>query len=423
MSAVRLPVLTLAVRQQRYSCHGCGNCCRDFTVQLRDDDILRLREQGWEEKLGEPVTIEFRGTTFLRQRDDGSCIFLLDDGRCRIHGDFGFAEKPLACQLFPFHLVPTDRGVGVGINFACQSVQENRGAELPTHDAELRRFTASLPELHGAAGPPLLDRARRAEPREPRDLARRIDRWLLAGNEPWPVRIDGLAWVSSSLAAANLEAVRGDRFADLLDVLFGALPEELAFHPIDPATGPQRRMLRQGVFSRTEDPRLAEIGRRGRTRFILGQLRRSRRFRVGRGVAPTIGAGWPESVEMAAVERVGPAGAPDADSIDDLVTRYLRAVVLGHRAWGNGYYGWSMVDGLAALMINVAAIGWLARLHAAGRSRDAIDLPAVQAALGRVDRTAGRARWLGSAAERLRVAFLHRDEGLRRLLDAYALIG
>ena len=74
--------------EQRYSCHGCGNCCRDFTVQLREDDLRRLREQRWAERLGEPVIVEFRGQAYLRQRDDGACIFWMKDGRCRIHAEF-----------------------------------------------------------------------------------------------------------------------------------------------------------------------------------------------------------------------------------------------------------------------------------------------------------------------------------------------
>ena len=42
MASVALPILTLAVKQQQYSCHGCGNCCRDFTVQVRGSDLEKL---------------------------------------------------------------------------------------------------------------------------------------------------------------------------------------------------------------------------------------------------------------------------------------------------------------------------------------------------------------------------------------------
>src|SRR5436190_10491197 len=98
MRSVRLPILTLSLREQHYSCHGCGNCCRDFTVQLREDDLRKLREQNWEQRFGEPVTVTFRGVTYLRQRENGACVFLQDDGKCRIHAEFGFGAKPIACQ-------------------------------------------------------------------------------------------------------------------------------------------------------------------------------------------------------------------------------------------------------------------------------------------------------------------------------------
>ena len=84
---VRLAILDLP--EQRYSCHGCGDCCRDLSVQLRDDDLARLEQQGWERELGEPITVEFRGRRYLRQRPDGACLFLQDDGLCRIHAHHG----------------------------------------------------------------------------------------------------------------------------------------------------------------------------------------------------------------------------------------------------------------------------------------------------------------------------------------------
>ena len=30
------------MKWQHYSCHGCGDCCRDFSVQLRVDDLDKL---------------------------------------------------------------------------------------------------------------------------------------------------------------------------------------------------------------------------------------------------------------------------------------------------------------------------------------------------------------------------------------------
>jgi len=432
--SVSLPVLPLSLRAQRYSCHGCGNCCRDFTVQLRDDDLRKLREQQWEQKLGGPVTIGFRGVTYLRQREDGACVFLMDDGRCRIHHEFGFAAKPIACQLFPFHLTPGAHGIVQGLNFACQSVLENKGAELRTHGGDLGRMAGELQELRrGRAVAPLLaDRLpERASEIEERALTEHADQWLADDELSLPVRLDGLAWVAQSLARAQLQNVRGSRFADLLDVLFAALPDELEHHPLEPATPRLRRMLRQAVFARTEDPKLGMIARQGRWRITLAQLSRNRRFKSGRGAAPRIGPDWGEA-DLRDVESIDPArDLVEAQMIDDLLTRWLRATVLGGRAWGAGYYGWSMVAGLQALLLNAACVAWLARLHAAGRvgRPAATDAPGgslgivdVRAALGRIDRTAGRAKWLGSSAERLRLAYLNMHDGLRRLLAGYPVM-
>jgi lysine-N-methylase len=427
--SIALPIIALNLREQRYSCHGCGNCCRDFTVQLREEDLAKLHEQRWESKLGEPITIEFRGVQYLRQRDDGSCIFLMDDGRCRVHAEFGFESKPIACQLFPFHLLPTTSGVQMGLNFACQSVLENKGAELRAHMKDLARQAGLTPEVAQRIPPPMLNDRLRATDDEVDAITGRIDRWLRRHDDDADdavslnARLDGLAWVVASLNRAKLENVRGKRFAELLDVLFGALPGELAHHPVEAPTAKQRKMLRRAVFTRIEDPKLNRMERLGRWRTTLSQLARQRRFASGRGPAPRIGMDWPDRVDLRDVERIGPArDAEQVAMIDDLMTRYLRAIVLGSRAWGAGYYGWPIVRGLQTLLLNVACMGWLARLHAAGRGESSLSIEDVRAALGRVDRTHGRAKWLGSSAERLRLIYLQLDDGLRRLTLTTALV-
>ena len=94
VAARSIPLEILALPAQRYGCHGCGDCCRDFTVQLREADLAKLRAQRWEERLGVPVTTEFRGRRFLAQRDDGACVFLGEGGKCRIHAEF--AQRGIA---------------------------------------------------------------------------------------------------------------------------------------------------------------------------------------------------------------------------------------------------------------------------------------------------------------------------------------
>lgn len=411
-----LPLQVLPLPSQRYSCHGCGDCCRDFTVQLADEDRERLDRQRWTARLGEPVTVEFRGAHFLRQRPDGACIFLRSDGLCGVHAEFGFDEKPLACRIFPFTFAPRPREVRVGVSFACQSVRENRGASLPSHIEDLERFRQALPE---ANRPSVVRLAGRMEAtlEEIQAVESAVDGWLSRPGIAFDARLDGLAWCAQQLMAATLERVRGERFGELVTLLVGVLPGELELRPIGAPTKRQRSLLRQAVFARTEDPKLGTMRAKGRFRTVLSQLSRSRRFSRGRGEVPAIGATWPRGATFEGVERCAPAAAgAERAEIESLIGRWLRATTLGGRAWGSGFYGWPIVDGLAALAVNLAAVGWLSRAHAVASGGRAPGIADARAALGRIDRSAGRAPWLGGGAERLRVEYLSRDDGLRRLV-------
>lgn len=422
---MRLPVLVVPLASQRYSCHGCGDCCRDFTVQLSDADLARLDAQQWRARLEEPVTVEFRGQTFLRQREDGACIFLMENGLCRVHAEFGFEQKPLACRVFPFSLAPGPRTALAGINFACQSVRENRGATLGSHLESLRDFQQALPEAQRASVVRLTAKLV-ADEEEVDALVGALDGWLADHAVPLEQRLDGLAWIAQQLMAAKLDTVRGRRFRELIELLVAALPEELDHLPVEPPSRRQSSLLRQAVFARTEDPKIPELARRGRLRTVLSQLMRSRRFSRGRGAVPAIGLSWPRGGAFERVAQMTAGGAgPDRAAIDELLTRWLRATMLGGRAWGSGFYGWPMNEGLSALVVNLAATGWLACAHAAAKAPGVDDAGApgrevrladVAAALGRIDRSAGRARWLAGSAERLRIEYLARGDGLRRLV-------
>jgi lysine-N-methylase len=382
-------------------------------VQLREADLAKIAAQGWERELGE-VTVEFRGQRYLKQRADGGCVFLLADGKCRIHAEHGLEAKPLACQMFPFTLAPDAREARVGISFACASVLGNQGASLASHGAEVRRMSRDVPEL----GPvrTLLDASTEATPDEAAMVAEAVDRWLRNAALPLAMRVDGLAWLGQQLSAARFATVRGPRLRELMDTLVDALPQELPLHPIDLPSGAQRATLRQAAFFRLEDPKIGELRRVGRVRAVLGQYMRSRSFSKGRGVMPAMGDRWP-SADFAAVERTAALGeSAEFAAIEELFVRWMRATVLGGRAWGSGYYGWPVVDGIQAMALNVACAAWLARAHAAASGRAAPGLADVRAAIGRVDRTCGRAPWLGSRAESMRMGFLRIDDGLRRVL-------
>ena len=161
-----------------------------------------------------PVTVEFRAKTYLRQREDGACVFLMDDGLCRIHKEYGFAEKPIACQMFPFVLVPDDVRTHVGISFACQSVRENKGVELRTHMREVDRMSQSVPETRAATYSAMLADAMSAKEGELDALRMTLDRLLAREDLVMRDRFDGLAWIAANLGRAKLVEVRANRVGD-----------------------------------------------------------------------------------------------------------------------------------------------------------------------------------------------------------------
>ncbi len=416
--SISLPVIPLATPGQRYSCHGCGHCCRDFTVQLREADRERLDRQAWTARLGFDPTIKLRGQHYLRQREDGSCIFLKSDGRCQVHAEFGFEEKPIACRFFPYMLSPASASVRMGVSFACQSVVENKGSVYNAQAGEAQRMAGEIPEALAPAGEAHLARKRPAEPGELEGLERRLVPWI-GGPEPLATRLDGLAWLASTLAAANLDRVRGSRFVELVDTLVTHLADELPHHPVAPAEPRERMLLRGAVFARLEDPKLAIGGRLGRWAGALEQGWRYWRWRgenPSRLVPRVRGLDGP-AVTFGAVESVhGIMQSPALTECDELLTRWIRASIEGGRVWGSGYYGWSAVDGLFALSLSTACVGWVARLSAAMAGRTAPDLTDLRVAVRRIDRSAGRAPWLGGNTERVRLAWFRQYGELRRVL-------
>ena len=159
-----LPVL------QNWDCHVCGTCCKEYQVTISNEEMQRIKAQGWdtEKDLGGWEPFKCVGPPWARRyqlnhQPDGSCVFLSEQGRCRIHERFGYETKPLPCRLFPFVLVPTGDHWSVGMRFACPSAAENKGRPIPEHDVELRAFAAQLavreglkPQPDGTLVPPPL---------------------------------------------------------------------------------------------------------------------------------------------------------------------------------------------------------------------------------------------------------------------------
>lgn len=86
----------------------------------------------------------------LSHADDGVCHFYQDD-LCELHRSEGISHKPVVCQLYPFTLVRTPRGIFVSLLYSCPAVVSGAGVGADEHREELTQ----LFELHGDRVPQL----------------------------------------------------------------------------------------------------------------------------------------------------------------------------------------------------------------------------------------------------------------------------
>ncbi len=397
---------------QRFDCRGCTNCCRDLVVHLTRRDIDAIDRQNWTGRIEGPAYVRLGRETVLNHRPDGGCVFLSADGKCRIHSDYGAEAKPLACRLYPFTLEPESGALQVGIRFDCPTVARNDGALLSSHRPSLttlaREMTEAMPDHFAAATTPtLLTPGRPLSERELDDVVKRLDRLLAAEHIPLSARLRQLCTLTDTLGQARLGAIRDERLAELLDLLTADAEAEET--DLDPADGRQRKLLRQHAFAHMEHITLAQA----RASFIASLSYRWGQFQRSRQIA--------NAADGVAARAETIASGTDTES-SRLVTRYLRARVLTHSAFGSAYYGWSVLDGMRSLILAVATIGWIARYRAAGARRDSFDDTDIIHAVGVVDRAAGRAAELGAKSAQLRVCYLQRERGLLRLLAAYPIM-
>ena len=416
-----LPVIMPAALNQRWSCHSCGDCCRELVGHLFEADRERIDKQKWADRLGVAPYVRLGRGWALNKRADGACVFLDENGLCKIHAKHGEAAKPLACRIFPFSMRRTHGGWQVSLRFDCPSVTSSTGRPISEYHAwlgelagQLRKYEKAPVKREGAD----LNRRVAATREETDEVIRRFTEWI--GNEELPItrRLIGASRITTTLGRATLGKVRGSRFAELLDLLFAALPGESAIEPVSP-TARQRGMLRQLAFAHSEHVSLAELHRGflSRAGKRWQQLRRGRRFRAGKGIVPRL-PGFDTDVRFDEVESVQ-AEPEQTGDMCDLLVRFITSRLEGRAVFGGGYYGWPVFTGLTALWLSVAAAGWLGCYVAAAGGRRSTTFDDFARGIRIVDRAATRLPALGALSERARVKYLLNEDGVARLGYSY----
>ena len=351
---------------QRFACSQCGRCCRGFDVVVTAAEIefYRRRHAGawfrgasdaddpFERVPGAPALQR------IRKREDGSCGFLSDDNRCRIHEELGAASKPLTCRLFPYAFHTAADGIVVKASFNCPTIAANEGA--PIADGKARAALESLRDewfaLHPSKPAALeLVSGRSMTTRTLRLLRENLLTMLAADAEDLRAGLRRIAAVLDDLTRSRVRALEDEDFAEYLSL---TVPHAARVRPSAsagqamPRTQPGRiaRMLQYGFLYAVAATRDG-IAHPGHTR-ARSRWRRLWLLAHFHGLAPAVGA---VNVKALTRRRVDINDAP----IRPIAFHYLRSTIETL-----GAAGLPIVDelGMAASYLNAACS--MAAMHA-----------------------------------------------------------
>lgn len=412
----RLPVI------QNWDCHGCGECCREYQVTVTDAERDRILSQGWDQDpryAGIPLFIK-AGTwrnplTRVNIRPDNTCIFLNEDGRCRIHAKFGSEAKPLACRIYPFVLVPAGDHWRVGMRFACPSAADNLGRPLKESLDDLRQYAGVLESREQlsdrAIEPPTLHRGSRVS----WDDLERFNRAILAiidrPDSPLEFRLRLCLALDVLCRQAKFEAVSGTRLSEFLELVTQSLASEMEtdLEQIPRPGWIGRVLFRQAaaVYSRRDTGPRRGVSSRGRIALLWAAWK----FMRGKGRVPQVHGLMPETT-FDSLER--PAG-PLPNESEQMLARYYKVKVESMHFFGPTNFSMPYWDGLESLLLTFPAIQWLSRAFTDRSRQEAVTL-----ALRIVDDNFGYNKLLGMTRQRFSTRLLASRGELNRLMAWYA---
>lgn len=376
---------------------------------MTDEERRRLLDQNWTETdgmpAGQPIVVSgglFQKTHRLARRDDGACVFLDDDGLCRIHAKHGEAAKPLACRLYPFAFHPSGKSVAVSLRFDCPSVTANEGKPLAERRRELRNLAAEVvPDRFVEPPPPRISRREQVDWKDFARFVAALDAGFAKTGVPFLIRLlRALSWVDL-VADAKLGALAGPRLGEFLDLIVQSadveIPDDYRTDDAVSRLGHTQFRLLVAQYARPETL-AADRGWKDR----LKNLRTMWRFARGRGTMPRVQADFERDVSFAEIE--GPFALPS--EADEMLTRYFRVKIQGLHFCGPAYYDVPFVEGFRSLALVFPAMMWLARWRAVSQGRRELTADDVARGIQIADHHHGYSSAFGSGNFRRRIRIL-----------------
>ena len=409
---------------QNWSCHNCGGCCRQHAIEVTEEERQRILSQGWrpddgtptgdalfDRHAGPPWAKRYR----LAHQADGACVFLNEQGLCRIHAKFGEAAKPLACRIYPYAFHPAGKQVAVSLRFSCPSVVANRGHSMSQNRDEIKQLArAVVPDGHERTPPPTLNASARVDWPDMLRVIEAIDATLTLADVPFAIKLQQVLFWLNLVEQSRFDKLSGARLTEFLDIIRQAAAEEVALAQTVESPTPlgsvQFRLL-TAQYARKDTAADLSAGWRGRWKLFRAAMK----FTRGTGNVPPLQSVFRE-VPFETLEQ--PFGFPA--ECEELWTRYFRVKVQGLHFCGPAHYGVPLVEGFQSLALIFPATMWIARWLAASQNRTQLTTEDVSQALAISDHHHGYSPIFGSFGFRRRVRTLAQMSEIPRLIRWYS---
>ena len=395
---------------EKFSCHSCTNCCRDWHVELMPGEAERIVKLKWD--TGDPLSggkplLEHAGRSFLAHKENGACRFLNEtNGRCRIHEKFGMQAKPAGCRLFPFQITPTFKGeASVTARFDCPTVRKNEGSPHESSLPELRRLAGEVGVSDGEG----FD-----------DLTRcLLDREQITGVTDFVLTLMGafarddqravfIFVVCDWLHATDVRELTRPALVEAYPRLIEEM-ERLTSGPVRPPAWIHRlafRSLLSLYLRRDEDVLNNRASRLSRTLATAAVV-------LGGGSFQKLGLSHPAG-RVRDARLFSPSHFPHNPAVFPLFWRVIKVRLESYQFMGRGNHGRNFLEGLRSLALLYPLVMATAKYRAASRGGEALETQDVEYGVATIEHSFGRMPILNEPlARQLLSVLMERDAFVR----------
>lgn len=411
-------------------------------IEITEEERRRIQKQNWKADDGidmsRPVIQKLgEGRYRLAHRADGACVFLNDEGLCRIHDRFGEPAKPLACRVYPYAYHPAGNKLTVSLRFSCPSVVRNVGTAVTEQRGELQQLAKAVVAGKNTKteAPPIHSGSDRGTQQvswpDFHQFLEALDDEVSDSSVGFTVRLMRiLSWLDL-VQQSQFETINGAKLAEFLQLVTQASrtaqpDDDLPQHKPGRIGRTLFRLLAAQLARHdTEAHRQAGIG----FRFRLGFA--AMKFASGMGKIPilegssSVAAAFGDPLSASATRTAQfsdleqPFGGRTSE-IDELFERYFRVKIQGIHFCGPAHYDTDLVHGFYNLALMYPVVMWLARWRAVASGRSTLQLEDVQAGLATADHNFGYSPALAMKSTQTRIDQLVKMQQLTALVEWYS---